>query len=145
MRERINNSIFKYVLIACLALMLLVGQVFKLHMHIQHDEANGSPVVGSIVKRVVDVHAITPLHGTSYDSHHQDSAQSHHHFAEIGVSSDGFVKKIGLLNITVFLFLILSVALCLQQLRRIRRKYNSAIENTSSYYFIHPPLRAPPV
>ncbi len=141
MGRRSNNSVSQYALIACLVVALLLGQVFNLHMHILHD---GSPLSAS-AGHIADVHVAFLPHDTTYDSHHQDDAQDHHHPAEIDVSATSIVKKAGLLNPFVFLFFIISIILCVPQLHRIHRNYNSRTERFPGYYLLHPPLRAPPL
>ena len=133
-----NNSVSRYVLIACLGITLLFGQVFKLHMHIQHDGAPAS------AGHVVDVHAAFSLHDTTYDTHHQDDNQNHHP-ADIKVSPDSVVKKTQFFNPIVLLFLIAGVILCVPRLQRIRSRYIIKTKLDSLYYLLYPPLRAPPV
>lgn len=135
MGRRNNNSVSQYALIVCLGVALLLGQTFKLHMHIQHDEIPSSPAT----EHIVDVHVASSLH----NAHHQDDFQDHHP-AEIDISSSGFVKKVELVNPFVLLFFIISIILCVPRLRRIHKKHTSKTERPLSYYLLLPPLRAPP-
>ncbi len=140
MAKHYNNSVSQYALIVYLGIALLLGQTFKLHMHIQHDGIPSSTNAGHII----DVHVAFSPHDTTYHTHHQDNVQGHYHPAEIGISSIGFVKKAGLLNSFVLLFFIISIFLCVPRLRRIHRKRYSKTERPLRYYLLQPPLRAPP-
>lgn len=136
--RRYTKHLVSYVLIACLGTALLLGQVFKLHMHIQHDENSVS------AGHIADVHAAFSTHDTQHNTHHQDDVQNHH-LADIKISPDGVVKKAGLFNLFVPLFLITSIFLCVPWLRCIHRQHIHKIKPIFLYYLFHPPLRAPPM
>ncbi len=139
MGKRYNNTVTQYVLITCLAVVLLFAQMFKLHIHIQHDE------MSEPAGHVVDVHAASSLHDTTYDAHHLDNVPNHH-FTDIKIFLDGVVKKVGLFNIFVLLFVIASIIIMrVSRLRCIRRRYIFKTKLDSLYYLLQPPLRAPPV
>ena len=134
MRIHTNNPISRYALIMCLSVALLSGQVFNLHMHIQHDESSTS------VGHSVDLHAASSLHDTTYNTHHKDD----HHSIVIEVSTDSFVKKVGLLNLFILFFFVTGIILCVPRLLFIHRPQLLKIRPASLNFLLHPPLRAPP-
>ena len=142
MRKYTNNSISQYVLVAFLGMVLLFGQAFKFHMHIEHD---GIP--SSTTAHVIDVHATSSIHDMSHDLHHDsiENTGNHHHSAEIDISLDSLSTKIKLLNSLVLLFLVVSIFLCIPLLRATCRFYTQKIKPTSLNFLLYPPLRAPPV
>lgn len=140
MRKYTNNSFFQYALIACLAIALILGQVVKLHMHIEHDDVLSS----TSTEHIVDVHVASSLHDSAHDTHHQDDFQDHHHQAEIKVSPDSVVKKIESFNSYILLFLFVSFFFGIPKLRSVFRQ-NIHTKLTSTYYLLSPPLRAPPI
>lgn len=139
MRAKPTNPLYQYAFVACIGIALLLGQVFKLHMHIAHD-ANSA---GSTSSQMLDVHIASTLHDTIPDSHHDDS-HNNHHVAEVDISSDSFVKKINSLTLFLFFFLIVSTLLYRQQAVRISHPDFVDSGPTASLYHLHPPLRAPP-
>ncbi|RDH84043.1 MAG: hypothetical protein DIZ80_07875 [endosymbiont of Galathealinum brachiosum] len=141
MKTLYNNKVAQYVLIICLSAAILFVQSFKLHMHIQHDDAPLSYVAEG---HLVGLHVAFPPHKTTYINHHQVTTQDHHHPVEIDVSSSTFVKKMGLLNPFILLFFIISILICVTHTCRILRKHDSNAERPANYYLIQPPLRAPP-
>lgn len=105
-------------------------------MHSQHD--------GATTVHAVDVHVSASLHDAGHDTHHQDDFQDHHYHAEVDVSTDSFVKKIGLINLSVLLFFIISFVLCEPRLGCNGKHYILKIIPISLCYLFQPPLRAPP-
>jgi len=141
MRKYTINSMTQYALIAFMGIVLLFGQAFKFHMHIQHD---GIP--SSNTAHVIDVHAVSSVHDTSYGTHHApiENTENHHHSAEIDVSIDSVSTKIESLNSIVLLFLVVSIFLFIPLLRSTCRFYIQKIISTSPNFLLYPPLRAPP-
>lgn len=135
MRKYANNSFFQYALIASLAIALIFGQVFKLHMHIEHDEASSS----ATSEHTLGMHAAFSLPDITRITDNQDS-----HPSEIKVSPDSVVKKIESFNAYLFLSLFLTLFLGIPALRSIFRQYIQT-KLTSTYYLLCPPLRAPPI
>lgn len=138
------NSISIYALIACLGIALLLGQMFKLHMHIAHDD------ISSAGNHIVDVHVDTSVihsssHNSMHDNHHENNLEESHHAEEISISFSSLVKKSMSLNQFVFFFFIISIVLSLLQLSRFLRKQDFTLQQAISYYLLQPPLRAPPV
>lgn len=143
MKFHTNNSIYRYAFIVCLSITLLFSQTFKVHMHIQHDES----VSETSQKHIVDVHVDvgSSLHNSSHNTHHQDDFLDHQYHAEVDVSTDSFVKKVGLSNLSVLLFFIIGFILLTPRLQSISRRYILKIKPISFYYLLLPPLRAPPI
>ena len=139
MKKLTNNSAFQYTLIACLAIALLFGQLFKLHMHIEHDDVHTS--ISS--SHSIGIHTAFSLLDLKHATAQQDKFQDNHH-SEIKASPDNIVKKIE--SFTPYLLLLLSIFifLGLPKLRVVSRK-NIQSKLTSSYYLLNPPLRAPPI
>ena len=141
MKRKNYSSFSKYALIACFAMALLLGQTFKLHMHIGHEDISSS----ATTSHIVDVHADTPLmHSGSHNSMH-DHLDEEHHADEIDFSYSSLVKKNLSLNQFVFFFFIISIVLSLPQLSHFLRKQDFTLQQAISYYLLQPPLRAPPV
>lgn len=138
------NSISIYALIACLSIALLLGQTFKLHMHIAHDD------ISSAGNHIVDVHVDTSVihsssHNAIHDNHHEDNLDEGHHADEIDLSSSSLVKKSLSFNQFVLFFFVISIVLSLPQLSHFLRKQDFTLQQAISYYLLQPPLRAPPV
>lgn len=140
MRKLYKTPVFQYALILCLAIVLLFGQTFKLHMHIQYNDAP-SP---TIAEHIIDVHATSLLHDTTHIAHKQGNIEDHHHSAGIDLSSNSFSKKTELLNLFVLILLIVSLFLYVPRLRYNYKQYIVKTKLTSLYCLLHPPLRAPP-
>ena len=146
MRRNKHNTVSTYALIACLGLALLLGQMFKLHMHITHDDIASSD-------HVVDVHIESSAthgnkHNSMHGSHHGHGFEDSHtseHTNDIDISFSSLVKKSMSLNQLVFFFFIISIILIVIQLSRFLRKRNLTIVHPLSYYLLQPPLRAPPI
>ena len=135
-----NSSVFQYALIACLAIALIVSQVFKLHMHIAHDESLSS----SGTEHVLDIHLVTKIHKITDGSQHQDDFQDHH-LTDIKVTPDSVAKKkVDSFSLDLLLFLFLSFFLTSVKLRSVFRQYIQT-KLISTYYLISPPSRAPPI
>ena len=129
-----NKAIFVLLVFA-----LLIAQTFKLHLHIEHENA---PLADTEI-HAVDVHALSYLHETNHDSPHHDDAQQHHDSIDIDSTANNLAKKIQLLNPFVFFVLTLFVILCVPELRQTRRWYEEKIHKAFSY--CSPPQRAPPI
>ena len=143
MRKYTNNSFFQYALIACLAIALILGQVIKLHMHVEHEN---TALVDTEI-HTVDVHAASYsyLHDTNHNSNHHDDIQQHHNSIDIDVdlTKNNFVKKVQLFSPFVFFVLTLFILLSVPQLRHIRRWYEE--KNPQAFSYCSPPQRAPPI
>lgn len=141
-----NNIIFQYALIACLGLVLLLGQTFRLHMHIQH---NDNPLKASVehssADHVVNIHVSSSLQDTIHDDHHQDDFLDHHNNSNIDISFSEFLKISKLFNSFVFLIFAISLFLSVPLLRQIQKKHISYAKCSVRYYLLQPPLRAPPI
>jgi len=129
-----TSLVSQYALIVCLSVALLFVQVFKLHMHIQHEEAPAP------TGHVVDIHAAYSLHEITHETHPQHD----HHAAAIDISADSYVKKVELFKLFVLLFLITSIIWCVPRLLCFHRQYLLKVKPIPLYYLLHPPLRAPP-
>lgn len=137
MRTLANNLAYRYAFILCLSIALLFSQVFKAHMHLQHDAPFPDVQEHS---HVVDIHLATSLHDSTLDTHHQDN-QYH---AEVDVSTDSFVKKVTLIDLFVLLFVFIGFTLSAPCRQRVNKLYFLKIKPISFYYLFQPPLRAPP-
>ncbi len=135
-----NNIILQYGLIACLGLSLLFAQTFKSHMHIQHDENHSS----AATEHIIDIHVSSAVHDSQHDTDIQFADQDHHDTIVIEAGTSSFVKKAGLLNPFIFLFVI-SFILSVPRLLRYRRNRDTEIVRPQYFYLFHPPLRAPPL
>lgn len=147
MRKLYKNSVFQYVLIACLSVALLLGQAVKLHMHVQHEEVSSAKAVMTDFSsdHIVDVHVLSSIYNTTHGDHHQDDFQDHHNNVDIDISPDGFLKISKVLTSFVFLLLVVSFALSAPLLQRIRKTNISQTSPATKYYLLHAPLRAPPI
>ncbi|MCW8899687.1 MAG: hypothetical protein OQK75_02535 [Gammaproteobacteria bacterium] len=132
MNNLINNSVFQYVLIACLAIALMVGQAFKLHMHVE-------PFSSTTTVHKLNVHVAATLHDFTPNISYQDE-----YLAEIEVTPDNFVKKIESFNPYILLFLFVIFFLGIPKLRSVFGQH-SQTNPSPNYYLLSPPLRAPPV
>lgn len=139
MRAKPTHSLYQYALVACIGITLLLGQTFKLHMHVQRD-ANSTT---STPTQILDVHIASSLHDTMPDSVH-DGSDTKHHVSEVDISPDSLAKKIELLGLYVFLFVVIGILLQKQQVSRIARPARAEAGPSTSHYLLHPPLRAPP-
>lgn len=140
MRKLTNNSFFQYVLIASLAIAMIFGQLFKLHIHMEHDEVSSS----SMSEHTFGMHAAYSLSDITRATHNHSDFQDNHD-SEIKVSPESVVKKIDSFNTYLFLFLFVSLFLGVPPaLRTIFRQYIQT-KLTSTYYLLSPPLRAPPI
>lgn len=147
MRRNNYNSFSTYALIACLAVALLLGQTFKLHMHIGHSDVSSSATTSHTVDLHIDASA---MHSDSHNStHHQslhaNSLDEEHHNDEIDISFSSLLKKSMSLNQFVFFFFIISIVLSLLLLSRFLRVRYFTSKQSSCYHFFQPLLRAPPV
>jgi len=131
-----HNSIFQYLLVLCLSLVLLLAQTNRLHMHLEHDSHSDTS------GHVVDVHSASMLH--DFELTHHDGLNNDHHPAAIDVSSDNLITKSNLLNPLVLILLFAGLFLALPRLVCRLRHSSYKILFTLRYYLLHPPLRAPP-
>lgn len=139
MKNHTNNSVSRYVFVACLAIALILSQVFKLHMHIVHDDSH--PAFGT--QQLLDIHPVIKVHEISDGSQLLNDFLNHH-FTDVKVTPDSIAKKVDSLSLDLLLFLCLSFFLVSVKIRSVFRKNTCAIL-ISTYYLINPPLRAPPV
>jgi hypothetical protein len=141
MKTRLNNSFFQYALIVSLGTVLLLGQTFKLHMHVKLQA--GDPA--GAAEQIGQLHIASTLHD---DLRHSDSrlqTQSHDNSAEIEISSDSYIKKAELLVLAGTLFLVCAVLLLNLRPGRVAKRFSVPTRRVSSLlYFVNPPLRAPP-
>jgi len=135
-----NQSVSKYALIICLSVALLLGQMFKVHMHIQHDETPSPATAG----HSIDVHAALSLLNAMNNIHHHGDTHDHHHHAVIDINTDTSLKAVDLFKLSIFLFLLAGIALSVPLLRGTRRRHIFNAKLLSLYYLLHTPLRAPP-
>jgi len=139
MKTHNNNLASRYAFIVCLSIMLLFSQTFQAHMHLQHNE-HAAQESG----HVIDIHVVSSFHDSAYDTHHQDDFITHHDHPEVDVSVDSLVKKIGKINFSLLLFLVVGFILTVPLLLFVSKYYLFKIKSDSLYYFLNPPLRAPP-
>jgi hypothetical protein len=139
MKNHTNNSVSRYVFVACLAIALILSQVFKLHMHIVHDDSH--PAFGT--QQVLDIHPVIKVHEVTDGSQDQNDFQNHH-LNDVKVTPDSIAKKVDSFSLDLLLFLFISFFLSSVKTRSVFRKNTRAIL-ISTYYLINPPLRAPPV
>ena len=137
MKKTTDTPFSQYALIACLSLTLLLGQAFRLHMHLQHEE---TPVTH---KSIIDVHIASVKHNDLSDTHHQDSSPNHH-LDEIEINLAEVIKKSQWSNLLMLLF-IAGFFLRSPIFQCIRRRFTFESKLDSLYYLLHPPLRAPPL
>lgn len=124
----------RFAMVVSLGIVLILGQVFKLHMHIQHAEASS--------EHIVVVHSAIVLHDLPY-SNPLDTAD-HHHVAEIDISPDSAVIKAKLLYPFLLLILFASLFLFLPKTLCFCRWYSVYAKPAVLYYLFYPPLRGPP-
>jgi hypothetical protein len=131
-----NNSIFKYLLVFCLSIALLLVQEGRLHMHLTHDDHSGSST------HVIDVHPESTPHDVGL-THHHDVYSDEHSAVAVDVSTE-LLKNSSLQNPLVVILLFLGLFLCIPRQTRALRKnlYKTLI--SSHYYLFQPPPRAPP-
>lgn len=144
MKRNNYNVLSTYALIACLGVVLVLGQMFKLHIHFEHDNNSSND------EHVVNVHVDTSvlhnsLHTLISDNHHEDNLDEGHHADEINISNSSLVKKSVSLNQFVFFFFVISIVISLLFLSRFLRIRYFTSKQSSHYYLFQPPLRAPPV
>lgn len=139
MKKSTNNLVFQYTLIACLAIALIFGQLFKLHMHIEHDDVHTS----TSSSHSLGIHTAFSLIDLEHATAQQENSQDNHP-SEIKASPDSVVKKIESFTPYLLLFLSIIIFLGLPQLRVVFIK-NIQSKLTSGYYLLTPPLRAPPI
>lgn len=132
-----NNPIFQYLFILNLCIALLIAQTSGLHMHVQHDD---HPLAAS--DHIVDIHTVSILQ--DIETHHNGPQDQHHH-AAVDISQDYLIKKANLLNLLALVVFFIGLFLYVPRLFYIcsQWRYKSLIINPC-YYFLQPPLRAPP-
>ncbi len=137
-----NNSMFNYLLVLCISVMLLLSQAEGFHMHLEHDDHSMSSEPALNV-HVVGVHPQSTVHDFDLTNHH-DKNQSDHSAAAIDVSTDKLAKKISSLDPLGIVLLFAILFLVSPRLRRLCRHRSGRISFISCYYLLQPPLRAPP-
>ena len=142
MKLQSNSSAYRYALIVCLSIALLLSQTFKAHVHLHHDNFSGSAH-----QHTVDLHVDINHsdHNETNDILHHEDALNHQNHAEIDVSSESLVKKIKQTDLSVLLFLIIAFVLFTPRIQRDCKRYLCKAKPISLYYLFQPPLRAPPV
>ncbi len=138
--EKIHkNAMFKYLLVLCLSVTLLLSQTEVLHMHLEHDDHSASDSAHN-----VGVHPQSTVHDFYLTNHH-DEHQSDHSAVAIDVSTDKLAKKTSLPDALVIVVLFAIFALASPLLRHVSRRRSGRIPFTYYYYLLQPPLRAPPI
>ena len=139
MRKRPDNLISQYVLILCLGVALLFGQMSRLHMHVQHDGDHATAVAGHIVEihNVLSLHEIDTTHAGEQHDQHQVTSD---------ISQNYLVKKASQMTHLALIGLFIGLFLYMPRLFRLNSlwRYVSPILNFR-YYLLYPPLRAPPL
>ncbi len=133
-----NNSVFKYLLVFCLSIALLLAQTGKLHMHLEHDDHSGSSA------HVVGVHPESTLHDFDLTNHH-DGHPADHSADAVDVSPDKLLKNITYLNPFVVILLFMGLFLRIPRRTCVTRQKLYRILYPPCHYLFQPPLRAPPV
>jgi len=128
-----DNPVLQYLLVLGISFALILSQTNRLHMHLQHDHH-------STVEHIVNVHTTTTLHDVDLADDHGD-----HHSTIIDISPDNLVKKTNVLNPLVLILLFIGLFLYLPRLTCLPRQRLYKKLFISCYYFLHPPLRAPPL
>lgn len=140
MDKTCNNPIFRYSFILYLCIALLIAQASGLHLHIQHDDHTSSAS-----GHIVDIH-IASTHHDNIDTHHHDGAQDGHHPATIDITQDYLVKKANQLDPLAVIIFFIGIFLFVPRLLRTNSQWRYKSPAVApGYYFLHPPLRAPPV
>jgi len=103
-------------------------------MHLQHDD-HSSNASG----HVINVHMSKLLHDINLVDHKDDD-----HSTAIDINPDNLVKKTNSLNPLVLILLYIGLFLYIPRLICLPRQRLYQILFTPCYYFIQPPLRAPP-
>lgn len=137
-----HNTFLKYAFIVCLSFVLLLGQAFKLHLHVTPIENLASH---TFTEQIGQVHIASKLHDAANDTEYQANNHSHKHHSEIEISSDSIVKKSELHVLGALLFLAVVLVLLSLRVCRVIRFFSKPQQFiTSLLYLISPPLRAPP-
>lgn len=138
--EKIHkNMMFKYLLVLCLSVTLLLSQAEDLHVHLEHDDHS----VASDSAHNVSAHPQSTAHDFDLTNHH-DEYQSDHSAVAIDVSTDKLAKKINSFDPLVIVVLFAIFFLASPLLRSVGRQRSGRTSFTSCYYLLQPPLRAPP-
>ena len=111
-------------------------------MHFQHDEVLS--VAAHQHGHIVDVHLGSALHDSAHESLYLDDFSDHQYHAEVDVSVDSLAKKLVKLSLTLLLFVVAGFVISLPLLLVFNRHYRLKIKLIWFYYFLTPPLRAPP-
>lgn len=140
------SALSTYALIACLGIALVLGQMFKIHMHIGHDDISSSVSTDHVFEIHVNTSVIhNDLHKSMHHSHHENDLDKDHHADEIDLSFGSLVKKSMSLNQFVFFFFIIGIVISVLLLSRFLRIRDFTSKQSSRYYLFQPPLRAPPI
>jgi len=138
MRNRPVNAFFQYAFIAWLGMVLMLGQAFKLHMHVKQPQAGAS-------EQISQLHIASTLHHepNQTESHFQNQQQGQS--SEINISADGHVNKVELLVLAGLLFLVGALLIFRLRPGRVSNRFSFPSRRISSLlYLLTPPLRAPP-
>ena len=133
-----NNSMFKYLLVLCLSITLLLSQADRLHMHLEHDDHATSS------GHIPGAHPESTSHDLALTSHHGEHQDTHSAVA-IDVSVDKLPNKINSLSSLALALLFTVLFLTIPRLRRVPRQKIYKIPFACCYYLLQPPLRAPPI
>ncbi len=138
-----NNSMFKYLLVLCLSFTLLLSQVDRWHMHLEHDDHAVSSG-HDFDAHIVAAHPESTLHDFGLTNHH-DGHQDNHSAVAVDVSTDKLLMRTNLLNSLVLIIFFMMLFQITPRLRNVSRWTLCNIPITSCYYLLRPPLRAPPI
>lgn len=134
---------FRYLLILCLSVALLLPQSDKLHMHLEQDDHS---VVSehAIHSHAIDTHPDFHMHDFELTNHNEASLNNHSANA-IDMSTEKLLIKASLLSAVIFILFYLISLLSIARLWTVTRQTLCNIPFLSRYYLLQPPLRAPPI
>ncbi len=132
------NLMFKYILVLCLSITLLLSQANRLHIHLTHDDHSMSS------GHMIGAHPESTLHDSGVTNGHGEH-QDKHSAITVDVSADKLFKKTSLLDPLILIQLLALLFLSIPRPRSMHRPTLYKILFTSSYYLLQPPLRAPPI
>lgn len=124
-----KKSIFKYLLILCLSVTLLLSQAEGVHMHLEHSMSSGAV----LNVHVVGVHPKLTVHDFDLTNHH-GKHQDNHSAVAIDVGTDKLVNKTNLLDPLAIVLLFIILFLATPRPRRVTRQKLCRISVTSCYY-----------
>ena len=139
MLKNISKFGFKKSILLCVVFLMLFGQIFKLHLHLDHVHHHDSN--SSIVEQIINFHPSSLNHDVN-DEHH--NADTFHHGAEIEISVDTYVSKVDLLKSFLYVFVsFIGLFLLLKSVVVLRTNRADFLIKETKQLFT-PPLRAPP-